>query len=74
MFNNYYQLKRKVKEISMLSCATMKKNEIYMCKECGLEIKIVQECKECKEPEGSSASCCVKGCTFSCCGEELKKK
>ncbi|MGD0819680.1 MAG: hypothetical protein ABSA71_02945 [Desulfomonilia bacterium] len=52
----------------------MKKNEIYMCKECGLEIKIVQECKECKEPGGSSASCCVNGCTFSCCGEELKKK
>ena len=57
----------------MLSCATMKKGEIYMCKECGFEIKVVQECKECKETKGAS-SCCVEGCTFSCCGEDIKKK
>jgi hypothetical protein len=54
----------------MLRCSDMKKGEIYTCKECGLEIQIIQECKECSEESCS----CESGCTFTCCGEELTKK
>jgi len=54
----------------MLHCDDMKKGETYFCKECGLEIKIVKECKDCSE----GACSCDTGCTFVCCGKELTKK
>ena len=60
-------------EVRMPICDSMKKGEVYICEECGFEIKVVEECKECKLTEDTS-SCCIEGCTFSCCGEELTKK
>jgi hypothetical protein len=57
-------------EAFMLNCADMKEGDTYTCKECGLEIKIVKECKECSE----AACSCESGCKFVCCGEELTKK
>jgi len=54
----------------MLSCSSMKKGDVYVCKECGLEIEVKKECKDDKCSEGS----CGSDCTFTCCGKELKKK
>lgn len=59
-------------EASMVNCSTMKKGEIYTCRECGLEIQVISECSE---QETHSRECSGKGsCSFSCCGEELVKK
>ncbi len=48
-----------------LHCHDMKKGQVYACEECGLEIKIVNECSECCGDDGEC------GCSFHCCGEEL---
>ncbi len=56
----------------MISCHDMKLGQVYVCEECGLELKVVKECRECGE---DAADCdCAEPCTFSCCGEELKLK
>jgi hypothetical protein len=31
----------------MPSCEDMKNGQIYMCKDCGLELQMVSECKTC---------------------------
>jgi hypothetical protein len=50
----------------------MKLGQVYVCEECGLELKVVKECRECGE---DAADCdCAEPCTFSCCGEALKLK
>ena len=51
-----------------LHCHDMKKGQVYYCPDCGLEIKIVNECKQCC---GDEDNC---GCSFSCCGSDLKLK
>lgn len=55
----------------MASCHEMKKGEVYLCEECGIELQVVAECKD-----AGNASCGTGGesCTFSCCGKELVKK
>ena len=59
----------------MLSCHDMKKDEIYICEECGLELKVV---KECEEAEASDEECCCASgesdCSFMCCGMNMVKK
>jgi hypothetical protein len=56
----------------MPNCHEMKMGQIYYCEECGLELKVVGQCKEC----GTDATEfeCSEHCTFSCCGAELKLK
>ncbi|MFX1533310.1 MAG: hypothetical protein ACFFDI_03680 [Promethearchaeota archaeon] len=59
----------------MVSCHDMKEGQIYTCEDCGLELKVLKECKEC----GTSAEECgcsdeTDHCEFSCCGEPLKLK
>ncbi len=56
----------------MVNCHNMKLGQIYMCEDCGLELKVVVECEEC----GTSAeSCgCDEHCEFSCCGAPMKLK
>jgi len=49
----------------------MKLGEVYVCEECGLELKVVKECEECGQEEGE---CTIADCTFQCCGEEMKLK
>ncbi len=58
----------------MSTCLEMKKGEIYACNVCGIELQVVKDC----DGQGKS-SCGMHGeekdeCTFTCCGEELKKK
>ena len=55
----------------MSNCHEMKKGQIYACKGCGLELKVVKECKECGI---STEDCECEPCTFVCCGEELRLK
>jgi len=47
----------------MSTCGQMKLGQVYVCKECGLELKVVKEC-DCSEQ-----AC---GCeTMACCGGGL---
>jgi hypothetical protein len=59
----------------MLSCSDMKKGEIYMCQDCGLELQVVKECED-TGTSGEEKACHPGGgtCTFACCGKELVKK
>ena len=59
----------------MTNCHEMKKGEVYVCEGCGLELQVVNECKE----VGTPAEEC--GChsgdetpEFACCGKPLIKK
>ena len=59
----------------MPSCHEMREGEVYVCKDCGLELKVVKECRD--ATEGSLRCSCEESespCTFSCCGEEMVKK
>jgi hypothetical protein len=47
----------------------MKKGQIYMCKDCGLELRVVSEYKTC-----SVCSACGCPCPFTCCDKELELK
>ena len=49
----------------MASCTEMKVGEVYVCKDCGLELKVV---KECQEPSKCTP------CNFICCNEAMVKK
>ncbi|MBD3353269.1 MAG: hypothetical protein GF364_17445 [Candidatus Lokiarchaeota archaeon] len=61
----------------MVSCHDMDEGDIYVCKECGLELKVVSKCKE----FGAEDCECTQGaceddhsCEFACCGKPLVKK
>jgi hypothetical protein len=55
----------------MASCHDMRMDEVYECKECGLQVKVIKECEE----VGTPAETCECGpCVIGCCGEELTKK
>lgn len=59
----------------MANCHEMKKGEIYVCKECGLELKVMEECKEAGTPAESCT--CHSGSEhgeFTCCSKALIKK
>ncbi|NLI74298.1 MAG: hypothetical protein GX369_05970 [Euryarchaeota archaeon] len=49
-------------------------NQVYVCKECGLELKVVKECDECGTEEHSAACGCAEGCSFDCCGNPMTLK
>jgi hypothetical protein len=54
----------------------MKKGEVYYCGECGLELKVVKECKSAKK-DADSCVCCGEDdicCDITCCGEPLSKR
>jgi hypothetical protein len=53
------------------NCHDMKLGEVYVCKDCGLELKVVAECHD----AGKSANDCdCPPCTFVCCGKTLELK
>ncbi|MFZ7113064.1 MAG: hypothetical protein ACOWYE_15380 [Desulfatiglandales bacterium] len=59
----------------MPSCHDMKKGEIYTCKDCGIELQVIKECRDVGKPaEDCGCHPSAAPCTFSCCGEELVKK
>jgi hypothetical protein len=55
----------------MPNCHQMKLGQVYVCEECGLKMKVIQECKECGQEE---SECSLDDCQFVCCGEEMKLK
>jgi hypothetical protein len=54
----------------MVGCSDMKKDQIYTCPSCGIELQVVKECTECAEDD----TCCKDPCSFSCCGVPLMLK
>ncbi len=59
----------------MASCHDMKQGDIYYCKDCGIELQVVKECKNTDIP-AEQCACHAEGesCSFSCCGSDLVKK
>ncbi|MFW6040315.1 MAG: hypothetical protein ACOC85_00585 [Thermoplasmatota archaeon] len=55
----------------MTDCHDMEKGQIYVCEDCGLELKVIKECVDCGPTE---EECACGPCEFVCCGEELKLK
>jgi hypothetical protein len=53
----------------------MKKGEIYVCGDCGLELQVIKECHDSETP-ADACGCHTDedSCAISCCGMELKKK
>ena len=54
-------------------CHDMKEGQIYWCKTCGLELKVVKGCESCCSGTEEGA-CSDENCTFTCCGEALQLK
>ena len=52
----------------MSTCAGMKLGQVYVCRDCGLELKVVKECDCHTETEECSCS------AMSCCGDALTLK
>jgi ribosomal protein S2 len=53
----------------------MRKSEIFVCEDCGMELQVVKECKE----VGIPVEECVchteeNPCSIECCGKPLVKK
>jgi hypothetical protein len=59
----------------MAGCHDLRKGEIYMCKDCGMELQVVNECKDVGIP---AEECECHGeenpCSIECCGKPLVKK
>jgi hypothetical protein len=51
----------------MPSCEDMKKGQICMCKDCGLELQMVSECTTCSVSMRAP-------CALTCCEKELELK
>lgn len=67
----YYLWDVKTKGDNMTDCHDMEKGQIYVCEDCGLELKVIKECVDCGPTE---EECACGPCEFVCCGEELKLK
>jgi hypothetical protein len=52
----------------MANCADMRKGDVYVCKNCGLELQVS---KTCSCGTGSGAACSV---PLRCCGNDMVKK
>jgi hypothetical protein len=52
----------------MANCGEMKKGDVYVCKNCGLELQVV---KKCACGSGGTQSCTV---PLQCCGANMEKK
>ncbi len=59
----------------MSSCHEMKKGEIYVCGDCGMELQVISECMEVGTPEEECACHDADDpCSIECCGKPLVKK
>ena len=56
----------------MVNCHDMKLDQVYICDDCGLELKVIAECKECGTTDESCG--CDEHCDFACCGIPMKLK
>ena len=51
----------------MVSCAQMKKGEIYTCPDCALELQVVKE-------HAGKGTCAADPCKLMCCDREMELK
>ncbi len=58
----------------MLSCHDVKKGDVLVCEECGLELKVVKECEEAETEEECCCDTDESDCGFVCCGMDMVKK
>jgi len=58
----------------MSSCNDMKKGEIYICDDCGIELQVIKECEHSESDDGSSCNWCGNNCGFTCCDKPLRRK
>ncbi len=58
----------------MPKCHDLKKNEVYACEHCGLEMQVIKECTCDESTQDCACYTEPHACVFSCCGEEMKKK
>jgi hypothetical protein len=52
-----------------MSCNELKKGDVLVCSDCGLEVKVTKACG-CADEE--SGACTEEG--FACCGQQMHKK
>lgn len=52
----------------MINCSEMKSGEVYLCKNCGLELKVQKPCS-CGTAGGNACSV-----PLQCCGGDMQKK
>jgi hypothetical protein len=59
----------------MATCHDMRKGEIYVCEDCGIELQVVAECRDAGTP-AEQCGCHAEGESggFFCCNRPLKKK
>ena len=56
----------------MPNCHEMKRGQIYICMKCGIEIKVIKECRNYgKKAEECDCHPDSSPCTFVCCGRDL---
>ena len=51
----------------MTSCSEMKKGQIYVCPDCGVELQVIKECSD-------TDHCGPAQCKLVCCDEEMQLK
>jgi hypothetical protein len=54
--------------MATVSCMNMKAGDTLVCSDCGMELKVTKECKECAE----GTTCCTEPSVFQCCGKDLE--
>lgn len=57
----------------MPKCHDLKKDEVYGCEHCKLEVKVIKECVCEDDPEVCACYSQPHSCMFACCNEEMKK-
>lgn len=59
----------------MANCHEMRKGELYVCKDCGLELEVVNECREVgAPPEDCGCHPGDESGELLCCGKTLVKR
>jgi hypothetical protein len=56
----------------MPKCDEMKKGQVYVCEDCGLEVEVVKECEDCGP--GTGKECGYEECEFKCHNKPLTLK
>ena len=59
----------------MSGCHDLRKDEILVCEDCGMELKVIRECKDVGAPAEECACHTEENpCSIECCGKPLVKK
>ena len=53
-----------------MRCGDMKKGQIYVCEDCGMELEVIKECT-CGQED--ACTCTPDQCELKCCDKPLKR-